>query len=461
MIKSIKEEETICAIATPLGEGGIGIVRVSGVDALSSVAPLYRGPGKWSEFGSHTVHYGDVVDPLDSAVIDEALFLVMIAPHSYTGEDVVEIQTHGNPFLLQKIISLLMSQGARVATPGEFTRRAFLSGRIDLAQAEAVMEMIAAKSDAHHQWALSQLKGRLSQQVSSLRGRLILIIAQVEAAIDFSEEEIPLNAPSEICEQVAGVLSHIQNLLKNYEQGRGVREGFTVVIVGRPNVGKSSLMNCLLQEDRAIVTPIAGTTRDILRDPLNLDGISVQLVDTAGYRNTEHPIEQEGMRRAAAAQKESDLTLWVIDASEALMGDDHCLGQALKAHNTIILTNKIDLPFLLDRSELSSKYPNFNCIDLSLKTGEGLDELLAQMKSTLLVKPGKEQAFVALLRHKKALSLAEKGLMSAVVALREGLSWEFPAIDLREAVDALGEITGETSLDEILDKIFEQFCIGK
>lgn len=461
MKRPLEKNETICAIATPHGEGGIGVIRVSGKEACIFVSPLYRGKKSWASLESHRAYWGEVVDPLDGTPIDEALFLPMYAPHSYTGEDVVEIQSHGNPFVLEKILSKLLLQGARLAAPGEFTRRAFLNGRMDLSQAEAVMEMIAAKSDSQHQWALSQLKGRLSQKVVSLKERVVSVLAQIEAAIDFSGENLPLKSSKEMCDEVNAVLDSIRGMLEGYAVGRQIREGFTVVIVGRPNVGKSSLMNYFLQEERAIVTALPGTTRDLLQEPVDLEGLSVKLVDTAGYRLTEHPIEQEGIRRAEAAQQSADLTLWLLDASQALTAEDLYLAEKLRDCPVMVLLNKVDLPAVLDREAICSIYPKKELLDVSVITGAGMFRLRHEIRKRLLLYPEKESPMVGLLRHRNALALAETALVSAATALEERLSWEFPAIDLRDALDALGQITGETTVDDVLDQVFGQFCIGK
>jgi len=387
-------------------------------------------------------------------LIDEALFLPMFAPHSYTGEDVVEIQAHGNPLILKKILSAAILQGARLASPGEFTRRAFISGRIDLAQA-------AAKSDLQHQWALGQLKGQLSVKISGLKKQLVAVLAQIEASIDFSEEEIPLQGRDEIASSIRDILFPMRALLEGYEVGRQIREGFTVVIMGRANVGKSSLMNHFLQEDRAIVTPIAGTTRDLLQEPLDLSGLSIKLVDTAGYRESVHPVEQEGVARAARVQKEADLVLWVLDSSQALTKDDLYLAEMLQDRPLIILLNKRDLPSAIEEEVLRLKYPNTEFVHISIKSDTGLKALSDCIKSRLIVSPEKEPPMLALLRHRNALMAAESRLTTALASVEEGLSWEFPAIDLRESMDALGEIVGETTVDALLNEIFGQFCIGK
>ncbi len=456
-----EKNETVCAIATPPGEGGIGIVRISGEAAREIAGRLYRGSPPWEELKSHAVRFAEVIDPQDGGLIDEALFLPMCAPHSYTGEDVVEIQSHGNPLILNRILSILIAQGARLAAPGEFTRRAFLSGRMDLAQAEAVMEMIAAKSDVQHRWALGQLKGRLSEKVVTLKNALLSIVAQIEASIDFSEEDLPLSSREEILHRVQEVLRSVRHLLADYEVGRQIREGFTVVIAGRPNVGKSSLMNHFLQEDRAIVSPIAGTTRDLLRELINLDGLLIKLIDTAGFHESAHPVEREGQRRASRALREADLVLWVLDASRPLCEADHRLARELKGLPCMMLLNKCDLPEAIEREPGRFINPDSECMRISIKSGMGLNDLKNKIKAALIKGPEKEPPMVALLRHRNALAASEAGLAAALSSLSAGLSLEFPAIDLRDAMDALGQITGETALDEILDEIFGAFCIGK
>ncbi|NOY83269.1 MAG: tRNA uridine-5-carboxymethylaminomethyl(34) synthesis GTPase MnmE [Nitrospirae bacterium] len=455
------ENDTICAIATPPGVGGVGIVRISGQAAGQIAASLYRGTPSWDNLKSHTATFAEVVDPKNSTLIDEALFLPMFAPHSYTGEDVVEIQAHGNPLILKKILSAAILQGARLASPGEFTRRAFMSGRIDLAQAEAVMELVAAKSDIQHQWALGQLKGQLSAKISILKKKLLDVLAEIEASIDFSEEELPLNSREEIASSIRDILSPMRALLAGYEVGRQIREGFTVVIMGRANVGKSSLMNHFLQEDRAIVTPIAGTTRDLLQEPLDLAGLSIKLVDTAGYRESVHPVEQEGVARAERIQRQADLVLWILDSSQALTEDDLYLAKMLQGRPLIIVLNKRDLPSLIDEGVLRLKYPNTEFMYISIKSDMGLKSLSNCIKSRLIVSPEKEPPMLALLRHRNALVVAESALSAALVSVQGGLSWEFPAIDLRDSLDALGEIVGETTVDTLLNEIFGQFCIGK
>ena len=453
-------DDTICAISTPIGMGGIGVIRVSGAGALAVVDPLFKGKGSILTFQTHTAHHGAVFDPALQEVIDEALFLVMRAPRSYTGEDVVEIQAHGNPISLQRILSLLIYQGARLAEPGEFTRRAFLSGRIDLVQAEAVMEMISAQSREGALWALSQLKGGLSEKIEAMRERLLNILAQLEGSIDFSEEGIELCSSDQLSRRIEEVLKEMRGFLADYEKGKRIREGVSAIILGRPNVGKSSLMNLLLEENRAIVTPIPGTTRDLLQEWISLEGLSLKIVDTAGYRKTDDPIEIEGIRRAAEALKNADLALCLLDASAPLEPEDKELLEKTRSFEKIIVLNKSDLPRRIDLGPILERGGD-RVIEISALTGEGVQELKETLKRLFSVRPETERPLIALLRHRNALERSEKALDSALTSLLKGLSPEFPAVDLREAVDSLGEIVGETTTDEILDQIFNRFCIGK
>jgi tRNA modification GTPase len=448
---------TICAIATPPGLSAIGVIRVSGPHAFQVVQPLFGGRGILSDFPSHTVHFGRVRHPDDGTTLDEAIFLVMKMPTSQTGEDVVEIQTHGNPHLLQNILSLLIAQGARLAQPGEFTRLAFLAGKIDLAQAEAVMELISAQNETHRRWALDQLKGRLSEKIGALRERLFVILSNVEAAIDFVEQEITLDSPEQIHDDVAAIQQEVRVLLDGYETGRQIREGATVVIAGRPNVGKSSLMNLLLGEARAIVTPYPGTTRDLLQEWVRWDDVMLKIVDTAGYRESQDPIEQEGVRRGGAAIRSADLVLLLFDATEPLQTEDRYLLDETLERKRLLILNKSDQPGKIETSTFPEAF-----LRLSAVTSEGVGLLRVAIRSALQTAPEKERPLVALLRHRDALERADTTLTRAVETARGGMAaWEFLAADLREASEALGEIVGASVSDDLLDRIFNQFCIGK
>ncbi len=466
------QEETICAIATPIGIGSIGVIRVSGGEAVSIVQRVFRGTAELKGFKSHTLHHGIIIDPATAQPVDEALLVIMKGPRSYTGEDVVEIQSHGNPHLLQKTLSLLIASGARLATAGEFTRRGFLAGRIDLSQAEAVMELIAAQSNAAQEMALSQLRGNLSHRIDSIRKEVLSVLTQIEASIDFIEQGIPLCSHEEIVNKVEQTVQSVEHLLATYEEGRQIREGITVVITGRSNVGKSSVMNRLLGEERAIVTPIPGTTRDTLSEWLNLSGHLILLMDTAGVRPTNDPIELEGVRRGNAALKKGEIALLVLDSSQPFTSEDMALMDRIECKKRIVVLNKSDLPLEADRMSFHTRYPSDPIIYCSAKTGEGFSELKNEIVTLLFAPRGTtpktspvagepERPLVALLRHKHALDRASHALKRGLQSAKENASVEFIAADLRYGLDALGEIVGETTTDEILDQIFNQFCIGK
>ncbi len=461
MLEMNGENDTICAIATPAGKSAIGIVRISGTKAFSIVQPLFKRKKQLSDLKTHTIHYSEIQDPQTEEVIDEGVFLVMKGPGSYTGEDTVEIQSHGNPLGLRRILSCLVKEGARIAGPGEFTRRAFLSGKIDLAQAEAVMEVISSEGETHYQWALSQLKGALSGKVDGLRKKLLSFLAEIEASIDFSEDGILPGSHKALLLGLTAIDEEVRTLLSEFEAGQKIREGFTVAIVGRPNVGKSSLMNALLREDRAIVTPFPGTTRDLLKEWVDLEGITVRLIDTAGSRETDHPIELEGVLRGEAAEKEADLTVWVIDSSEPFKKEDDRLNERLKERKRLVVLNKIDLQRVLDTKNIQEDARLDQVVEVSTLTGEGIADLRRAMKSFLIPQAMRERPLVALVRHRNALERVQEGLGRAIISVQRYNSSEFIAIDVRDAIDALGEVVGETTTEEILDEIFNQFCIGK
>ncbi len=472
MNRTFGQDDTICAIATPLGYGSIGVIRVSGSEAISIVSQLFRGNLK--KFASHTVHCGAIIDPSTHQSIDHALLLVMKGPRSYTGEDVIEIQSHGNPALLQRILAAIISCGARLAGPGEFTRRAFLAGKMDLAQAEAVMEVISAQDHSAQAMALNQLRGKLSEKIDAVREEILLLLSQIEASIDFTEQGIDLCSPKEIAARIDKQHQSVRDLLAQYEEGKRIREGISIVIIGRPNVGKSSIMNHLLGEDRAIVTPIPGTTRDTLEEGLNLQGHLVKIIDTAGVRDTTDPIEKEGVSRGEAAVKRADIALFILDASEPIQKEDMDLWDKIAGKKKVVVLNKIDLPLKIDLEAIHAKFPTDTIVSLSAITGEGFPDLKDQLVALIvpqrhgLCEGESEPPLVALLRHKHALEMAEDAMKRALQLANESESAmhphqmpEFLAADLREALSALGEIVGETTTDDILDQIFNQFCIGK
>ncbi len=455
----MREEDTICAVSTPPGEGGIGIIRISGKDAIAFASRLFRTHDeKLLEAASHTMHYGHVVDPATGETMDEALVCVMRAPATYTREDIVEINCHGGMMPLWRTMAALIAAGARQAEPGEFTKRAFLNGRIDLAQAEAVMDIIHARTELSHRAANEQLLGGLSSEISALRDRLISLIASVEAGIDFPEEDIETESGQPLADDISRLLSSVDSVLESYACGRILRDGFATAIVGRPNVGKSSLLNALLKQNRAIVTEIAGTTRDVLEEYLNIDGVPLKILDTAGIRHSHDVIEQEGVRRSLAVIGSADLVLVVLDGSLPLTPDDSRVLDEVQDRNAIAIINKSDLPRRLELIERPVVQ-----VSLSCRTSAGLDELKRAISDT--VKKGtmgsREHPWAVNQRHKTALELTKGSLEKALASVRDGLSPEFIALDLRDALDSLGLIIGATYTEDILERIFNDFCIGK
>jgi tRNA modification GTPase len=474
------QNDTIAAIATPSGVGGIGVIRVSGNDAFSLVLPLLRRPGGRTDLPpSHQLTYGHIVDPLTQEILDEVLVAFMRAPHTYTREDVVEIQGHGGPLILRRILRAVLAQGARMANPGEFTLRAFLNGRLDLAQAEAVMDLIDAQTEASQRLALQQLRGRLSEQVEAARSAVLGVVARIEASIDFPEEDVPTPMADELRPLIAEAQQYVDRLLAGSEQGRLYRQGLRTAIIGRPNVGKSSLLNALLRTERAIVTPIAGTTRDTVEEVANLRGIPLHLIDTAGITPSDDPVEQIGVQRSRAAAETADLILLVFDGSEPLTEQDRRVSSELQAmgfgtiptqdgppsghRKVIVVLNKSDRGLHIELDVLQQIWKNVPFVHTSTLTSEGLsclEETIAE-----LVLGGKilasESVLVTSTRHQEALRRAAEHLRAAVSSLEQALPLDFVSIDLRAAYDALGEVTGETASDNLLERIFSEFCIGK
>ncbi len=479
-------DDTICAIATPMGEGGIGILRISGEKALTvaSTVVRLRSGRPLDAVRSHRLYRADLLwsslqpQPTATALpdstshvtprdpLDEALVVVMRAPHSYTGETVVELHCHGGPLVLQVLCESVIRNGGRLAHPGEFTKRAFLSGRLDLTQAEAVLDTIKAKTEASLRVAQAQLRGALSSEVDELRESLVRMLAHVEAGIDFVEEDITFIQREELAGCLSEAVAALSRLARSGEEGRVLREGVTAVITGRPNVGKSSLLNALLQTDRAIVTAVPGTTRDVLEEVLNIRGVPVRLFDTAGIQATDDPVEQEGVRRSLATIEDADLLLVLVDGFGPLTDEDRELIRRQPEKRRLVVVNKCDLPQHVDCSELSAleglEAP-CTVVRISAKTGAGLDDLRDQIRSSVL-RPDyepREGALVTRLRHLSAVKRAREALVHGSESVERNLSGEFLAMDLRAAIDALGEITGEITTDDILDRVFREFCIGK
>jgi tRNA modification GTPase len=481
------QNDTIAAIATPPGFGGIGVIRVSGADAFKAVLPLLHRPGGQTDLPpSHLLTYGHIVNPATQEMLDEVLVVFMRAPHTYTREDVVEISGHGGPLILQRMLRLVLAQGVRMANPGEFTLRAFLNGRFDLAQAEAVMDLISAQTEAGQRLALQQLRGHLSAQVQEARTAVLGVIARIEASIDFPEEDVPTPQADELWPLISAALQQVQILLAGSEQGRLYRQGLRTAIIGRPNVGKSSLLNALLRTERAIVTPIAGTTRDTVEEVANLRGIPLHLIDTAGITPSDDPVEQMGVQRSRAAAESSDVILLVFDGSEHLAEQDQRVSEEVQLmgfgsgtyavqSNTnagssqsdrrpvIVVVNKADCIQRLEVDTIRTMWPGAPVVVTSTVTGFGLPELEETIADLVLA--GRtlqsESVLVTSARHQEALRRAAEHLQASLVPLGQGLPLDFVSIDLRAAYDALGEVTGETASDDLLDRIFSEFCIGK
>ena len=458
------EEETIAAISTPFGVSGIGIVRISGSLAEPIARRLFHPKSKPFHFVSHRFHYGEIVDPQKDHPIDEVLLVLMKAPKTYTREDILEIHCHGGYFILRKVLELVLREGARMAHPGEFTKRAFLNGRIDLTQAEAVIDLISAKTMASLEIANQQLRGSFFRELNSLRDGLIERLALVEAHIDFPEEEIEPIPLEEMKHSLKEMIQRLDEWILSYEEGRIFREGISCAIVGKTNVGKSSLLNVLLKEERAIVTPIPGTTRDVIEEVLNIKGIPVRLIDTAGLRKASDSIEQEGVKRARERVVDADIILLMVDGSRPLDTDDLEIFEEVKGKKRVVVMNKKDLPSVVLQEEIKGRFRGDPIISISALKNEGIEGLKEAIYTSLIhreVRPSPEYLIIANIRHKRALDQAKQSLSNTIKELDEGNSYEFIAFEIRSALEALGELVGETTSEEVLNRIFEQFCIGK
>jgi tRNA modification GTPase len=458
-------DDTIAAISTPIGEGGIGIVRMSGPEALAILQKIFV-KGKPTELQTRNfklqtpnfLYYGHIVDPETAEVIDEVLVSYMKAPRTYTRQDVAEINCHGGIAPLRRVLELCLRLGARLASPGEFTLRAFINGRIDLAQAEAVLDIVRAKTEAGLRVAIGQLEGRLSEQVQTLRRQLIDVLAYLEATIDFEEDEIP---ERDIAPDLEEVRCQLEKLLAQADRGIIYRQGIRTAIIGRPNVGKSSLLNALLRTSRAIVAPIPGTTRDTLEETLNLQGIPLVLVDTAGIvAKTEDVIERLSIERSRKALAQADLALLVVDGSEPLTEADRQIAELAAGKTAILVINKIDLPRVASDFDIMLEAPR---VEISALTGEGLEELEEAIVEVIFSGQvlASDEPLVSSPRHKNILRRALDHVTSAQEAHNRGMPADFVAIALTSAVNALGEITGETVTEDLLETIFSEFCVGK
>ncbi|WP_447969921.1 tRNA uridine-5-carboxymethylaminomethyl(34) synthesis GTPase MnmE [Nitrospira sp. M1] len=475
-------DDTICAIATPIGEGGIGIVRVSGPEALavtSNIIFLRRGE-PLEAIRSHQLYLADVkVSPQDSEQdrttikVDEALVVLMRAPRSYTGEDVIEIHCHGGSLIVTTVCDALVRYGARLAEPGEFTRRAFLHGRLDLTQAEAVLDTIRATTTTSLQVAQEQLQGALAEKINRMRDELIGVLAHLEAGLDFVEEDITFLGHDELKQVLQSLEAEITALLKTADDGRIIREGVKTAIVGRPNVGKSSLLNTLLETNRAIVSAMPGTTRDVVEDVMSIHGILIRLQDTAGIREAGDVVEEEGIRRSTEAFNQAELLLLVFDGSQALSEEDLQLLRNSGEKKRVIVLNKSDLPgkvrehdilaVLRESSVTGQEGRHTKIVSISATTRFGLEQLCSAVRDVLLTGQleSRDAVMITRLRHKQALLSAQEAMANSLLAIEQGFSADCVAVDVRASLNFLGEITGSVSTDDILDRVFAEFCIGK
>jgi len=454
-------DDTIAAISTSIGHSGIGIIKISGPDSYNIGWQLFRPSRAITQLTPYHLHYGHIINPATQTTIDEAMIVYMPQPNSYTRQDIIEIQAHGSIVSLQTILQLTLHLGARLASAGEMTLRAFLNGRIDLTQAEAVLDIIEAKTEAALRVANQQLEGSLSSKIGHVRQKLINILAFLEASIDFVEEDIP---PENVVAPLTNITTMLENLLNNANQGLIYRQGVQAAIVGQPNVGKSSLLNALLRGNRAIVTSIAGTTRDTLEETINIQGIPLILIDTAGIRSeTADDVERIGVERSRAAVKRADIVLMVVDGSCPVEIGDWEIAELIEHKPGLVVINKNDLSATQIVTLSPNFLPNLKQIRISALKQQGITELESAI--TTLILGGQvtlaDTPLVSNPRHKALLQQAHTATQAAIIAQQEGLSPDLVSIDVRIAVDALGEITGETVTEDLLDTIFSKFCIGK
>ncbi|AUM67227.1 tRNA uridine-5-carboxymethylaminomethyl(34) synthesis GTPase MnmE [Brevibacillus laterosporus] len=455
--------DTIAGVATPMGEGGIAVIRVSGDDAISIVDKIYRGKNKLSTVDSHTIHYGALVDPVANEQVEEVLVSVMKAPRTFTREDVVEINCHGGLISVEKVLDLVLEHGARLAEPGEFTKRAFLNGRIDLSQAEAVIDLIRAKTDKALKVALSQVEGKLSKLIKGLRQELIEAMAHIEVTLDYPEHDVEEFTQNFLLGKCEEVKQQVARLLQTAKQGKILREGLSTAIIGRPNVGKSSLLNSFVQEDKAIVTEIAGTTRDVIEEYVNVRGVPLRLIDTAGIRETDDIVEKIGVEKSRQILQQVDLVLLMVNYNEFLTDDDLAIFEAAKGLQVIIIVNKTDLEQKLDIDKVKEAFPSAPLILTSIKEEKGIDQL--EQAITHLFFTGRVQqedmTYVSNARHINLLRQAEQAMADAIDGVHQQMPVDMVQIDIKKAWELLGEVIGESVGEDLIDQIFSQFCLGK
>ncbi len=456
------DNDTIAAISTPPGESGIAVVRVSGKNCMTIAQSVFRREGGGDRFEIRKATHGWVGD--GDEIVDETVMTFFEEPHSYTGEDVVEFSCHGSPFIAGRILELLIQKGARQARPGEFTLRAFLNGKMDLIQAEAVADLIHAKTELSRRIAMNQLEGRLSQQIKSMVENLVQLCSLLELELDFSEEDLEFTSRKKLTTHLDSISTQMDAFIAGYNRGRIRREGIRIVIVGKPNVGKSSILNCLVEKERAIVTDIPGTTRDTVEDVLDIGGVLTFITDTAGIRQTSDPIEKEGVRRAEHALEKADIVLLILDRSLALNDNDFSLMEKIEKLKKRFfgIVNKTDLKPAWIAGDLSLDKRSIPVFEISATMKTGILELVQALEKEILSEGNtKKEIFLSNIRHKDCLVQAQKSIVKARNSLENGMSQEFIIMDLRAALDHLAEITGEAVDEGILNRIFSSFCIGK
>ncbi len=460
------EFDTIAAISTPMGEGAIAIVRLSGDEAVAIADKIFKAPGGKSlkKQASHTIHYGHLVDPKTNEVVEEVMLSLMRGPKTFTREDVIEINCHGGLVSVNRVLKLALTNGARLAEPGEFTKRAFLNGRIDLSQAEAVMDLIRAKTDRAMNVALGQMDGKLSRLIGDLRQALLETLAQVEVNIDYPEyDDVEEMTVPVLLEKCTWVRNEIIKLLQTSSQGKILREGLSTVILGRPNVGKSSLLNSLVQENKAIVTDIAGTTRDIIEEYVNVRGVPLRLVDTAGIRETEDIVERIGVERSREALRSADLILFVLNYADELTIEDERLFETIEAMDYIVIVNKTDLPQKIDLARVKALAGSHRIVTTSLLQEEGiaeLEEAIAALFFEGQIEAG-DLTYVSNARHIALLHQAQATVEDALAAAQAGVPVDMVQIDVTRTWEILGEIIGDTVQESLINQLFSQFCLGK
>ena len=460
----MKEFDTICAIATPIGEGGIAIIRISGNKVLNIADEVFIAKNKQSvkSMNTYTMRYGHIIERDSKEIIDEAIISYMKGPYSYTGENVIEVNCHGGVVATNRVLNEIVKAGARLAEPGEFTKRAFLNGRIDLSQAEAIMDIITAKTDLSMKSAMMQRNGSLTKEINELRKYLLNVLALIEYAVDFTEDDedvVDDHLVNQIKDGINKTIIKVKNLLKNADEGKIIRDGLNVVIVGKPNVGKSSLLNALLREKRAIVTDIPGTTRDVIEEYINIEGIPIRITDTAGIRETEDTVERIGVEKSREKIEEADLIILILDTSRDIDEEDRQIIEVIKDKNHIVLLNKVDLEKKISDSivnTLSSK------IEISAKTGEGIEKLKDEIKRLFFNgEIDSESLIISNTRHKQALYRSLENCSIAYDKVNANEYLDLISIYITAAMKSLGEITGDELEEDLLNKIFSEFCVGK